>query len=291
MAKWENVNPLNVPGALFVDMTCIDCGTCYHLAKNIFKEQDDRSVVVEQPSSPREWVQAKEAMISCPTNSIGVKNAPVEFREARVQFPLLISGNVYYCGYTSRDSYGASSYFIQRADGNILIDSPRMSALLIEEIEKMGGIKTMILTHQDDVADHALYAETFGCERIIHQDDVNLSTQNVERKLDIKETLIFDHDIKIIPVPGHTKGHIAILYQDSYLFTGDHLFTAENPSRLTASRGVCWYSWTEQIKSTRKLLSENFEWVLPGHGGWGYFPFPTKNNLLEDLVREMERKV
>jgi glyoxylase-like metal-dependent hydrolase (beta-lactamase superfamily II) len=62
-----------------------------------------------------------------------------------------------------------------------------------------------------------------------------------------------------------------------------------NPLRLTASREVCWYSWEEQIEPIKKLLQEKFEWVLPGHGGWGYFPASEKNVFLEELIRRMEK--
>ena len=290
MAKFELSNPYNSPGPLFVDTTCIDCGTCYHLAKNIFVEREDRSIVAEQPENAREWLEAKQAMVSCPTNSIGVKNAPDSFKDAKVQFPMLVAGNIYYCGFTSKDSFGASSYLIQRPEGNILIDSPRFNAALVKEIEELGGIKTMILTHQDDVADHALFAENFKCERILHLSEVNSGTKDVEHKISPTETLELEPGLKIIPVPGHTKGHVAILYQDKYLFTGDHVFVTAEGTELRASRGVCWYSWQEQIESVRKLLSYSFEWVLPGHGGWGYFAPEDIKPALNKLLTSMEKK-
>lgn len=288
MAKSELANSQNVPGPLFVDTTCIDCGTCFHLAPDLFEERLHRSVVQRQPESPHEWVTAKASILSCPTNSIGVVNAPDSFLQAQATFPMLISGNVYYCGFTAKASYGASSYFIQRPEGNILIDSPRFNAALVKELEAMGGVKTMILTHQDDVADHDLFAENFQCERVIHLADVNSDTQDVEKQLEGTEVIQLDPDLKIIPVPGHSKGHIAILYQDKYLFTGDHIFVEANHT-LSASKNVCWYSWPQQIESTKKLLTFSFEWVLPGHGGWGYFPPHEIKPRLLALITEMEK--
>lgn len=290
MAKSELSNPLNSPGPLFVDTTCIDCGTCFHLARTIFDEQHDRSYVMRQPVSTREWVEAKEAMISCPTNSIGVKDAPSEFKDARATFPMLIADHVFYCGYTSRDSYGASSFFIQRPEGNILIDSPRFNAALVKEMEAMGGVSKMILTHQDDVADHDLFAENFKCERIMHTDDVGPSLEAIEVKLSGTDVIVIDHDLKLIPVPGHTKGHMAVLYQDKFLFTGDHIFV-ESDGKLSASHGVCWYSWAQQIESVKKLLGYSFEWVLPGHGGWGYFAPKDIGPAMTDLIASMETKI
>lgn len=61
---------------------------------------------------------------------------------------------VYHLGYHSVQSYGATPYFIKRKDGNIMIDSPRFNSHLADTIEEEGGLKYIILTHKDDVADH-----------------------------------------------------------------------------------------------------------------------------------------
>ncbi len=291
MANFEKNHPLNLAGPLFVDTTCIDCGTCYHLGPEIFKEKKNQSTIAKQPENLNEWSAAKRAMVSCPTNSIGVKAAPEIFKSAEINLPLLISENVYYCGYTSKDSYGASSYLIVRPEGNYLIDSPRFGAHLVSEFEKLGGIHSMFLTHQDDVADHALFAEHFKCQRVIHEADVNGDTQDVEHILKTSELpQDWDHDLKIIPVPGHTRGHIAFLYQNKFLFSGDHIFYDPDSQELTSSKGVCWYSWTEQIKSTKSLLQEDFEWIMPGHGGWGHLGSQQMKHALENLIQKMEQK-
>ena len=44
-------------------------------------------------------------------------------------------------------------------------------APLVTEIEAMGGVRRMFLTHRDDIADHARFAEKFGAERIMHAAD------------------------------------------------------------------------------------------------------------------------
>ncbi|HXH76269.1 MAG TPA: MBL fold metallo-hydrolase [Bacteriovoracaceae bacterium] len=273
-----------------MDTTCIDCGTCFHLAPDFFEEaSDDRSYVKFQPRSGHEWLEAKRALISCPTNSIGVKNAPEEFKEAPIALPLLISGNVYYCGYTSRDSFGASTYFIVRSEGNVLIDSPRFNPALAREFEQMGGIKTMILTHKDDVADHELWARHFGCERVIHEDELDTYTAQVEKILAFNSPLVLDSEITLIPTPGHTKGHITILYQNLYLFTGDHIFFDQQSGNLRASRNVCWYDWQQQILSTEKLLNFSFQWILPGHGGWCRFDGDKMKMAMQELLEGMKK--
>jgi glyoxylase-like metal-dependent hydrolase (beta-lactamase superfamily II)/ferredoxin len=288
MANIKNAHPLNVEGSLFTDTTCIDCGTCFHLGPEIFHEQLDKSVVVKQPHGPKEWQLAKRAILSCPTNSIGVKGAPEDYKFLGTGLPFEIDQEVYYLGYTSRDSFGASAYLIKRPEGNILVDSPRFHPWLVKEIEAMGGVKFMFLTHQDDVADHQQFHDHFQAQRIIHAKDLSEDTAECEIILQGEESIQFEADLKIIMTPGHSKGHMNLLYKNMFLFTGDHIFVDQDLNTLTSSRGVCWYSWPEQIRSTEKLLSEKFQWVLPGHGGWGYFGVEGAIQNLKSLINVMK---
>lgn len=124
----------------------------------------------------------------------------------------------------------------------------------------------MYLTHRDDVADHQKYHEYFGCDRIIHKDEVSSGTRDVEIQLTGREPYQLASNLLIIPVPGHTRGHTVLLYRNKFLFTGDHLAWDHEEYVLAGFPDVCWYSWSELIKSTRQLTNYSFEWVLPGHG-------------------------
>jgi glyoxylase-like metal-dependent hydrolase (beta-lactamase superfamily II) len=123
----------------------------------------------------------------------------------------------------------------------------------------------MVLSHRDDVADHAAFARRFGCARVMHADDAGRAMP-VERYITGEGPVALDEELVAIPVPGHTRGSIALLYRDSFLFTGDHLWWDEDLGRLDAGRDVCWWSWTEQLRSVERLRDYQFEWVLPGHG-------------------------
>jgi glyoxylase-like metal-dependent hydrolase (beta-lactamase superfamily II)/ferredoxin len=250
--------PENAPGELFVDETCIDCDTCRELAPETFGSRSNgQSIVTTQPQSSGEWTRALQAVVSCPTASIGAERSA---KEAARELPAEIAKGVFRCGYSSEDSYGAQSYFLQREDGNILIDSPRAAAPLVKRLAELGGVSKMFLTHRDDVADHAAFRKRFGCERIIQQDDDTIGA----------EVLLGDEPRELgkgllaIPVPGHTRGSCVLLVDQKWLFTGDHLWG--DGSRLEMGRNVCWYSWPEQKRSLQKLIAYRFEHVLPGHG-------------------------
>jgi glyoxylase-like metal-dependent hydrolase (beta-lactamase superfamily II)/ferredoxin len=266
MAHLNQRRAENVSGDFYVDSSCIDCDTCRWMVPEVFSSVGEQSAVYHQPANELERMRSLQALLACPTASIGTIEKPQDIKEAQQSFPLPVAANIYHCGYHAENSYGAASYLIKRPEGNILVDSPRFTPPLVKRLEEMGSIRYMYLTHRDDVADHQKYAEHFKCERILHQDDINQDTRDVEIQLTGNEPYQLTSDLLIIPVPGHSKGHTVLLYNNQFLFTGDHLAWSTSREQLVAFRDVCWYSWKEQLKSMQKLANYSFEWVLPGHG-------------------------
>jgi glyoxylase-like metal-dependent hydrolase (beta-lactamase superfamily II) len=123
----------------------------------------------------------------------------------------------------------------------------------------------------------------------MHSRDIGHGTRDVERRIDGDEAVALAPDLLAIPVPGHTRGSLALLYREEFLFTGDHLWGSEDAGRLEAGRSVCWYSWAEQTRSMEKLLDFRFEWVLPGHGPRFRAPASRMRVELERLVARMKR--
>ena len=286
MASTTRAYPENVAGNFFVDDTCIDCDQCRQIAPAVFKEESDHSVVYRQPDSVAEEHRAAKALVACPTGSIGARRK-IDSRAAAASYPEQIEENVYFCGYASENSYGASSYLILQPEGNVLIDSPRFARTLIRRIEEMGGVSLMLFSHRDDVADHEKFHEHFGCPRVIHRADARGIAN--EQLLEGEEPVSLDRDLLAIPVPGHTRGHVVFLYRNKFLFTGDHLAWSDNRSGLIAFRSVAWYSWPEQTKSMKRLLDFPFEWVLPGHGRRAHHPQAAMRQYLIECIEWMER--
>lgn len=257
----------NVPGDFFVDSTCIDCDACRQIAPETFAEDGEYSIVYHQPQSTKDTKRALMALVACPTGSIGT----TEHHDAHIgidAYPSLMVENIYFCGFTAESSFGAWSYLIVRPEntgGNVLIDCPRFATQLVKKLEAMGGVRTMFLTHRDDVADHERFAKHFGCERVMHADD-GAQRLNVEKIIRTDKPHALDDELLAVPVPGHTRGHTVLLYQNKFLFTGDHLAWSPRRNTLIAFRDACWYSWEMQTRSMEKLLDYKFEWVLPGHG-------------------------
>jgi glyoxylase-like metal-dependent hydrolase (beta-lactamase superfamily II) len=91
-----------------------------------------------------------------------------------------------------------------------------------------------------------------------------------------------------IPVAGHTKGSVVYLFDNRCLFTGDSLAWSFEAGDLMAWPEFCWYSWTEQIKSLKKLFDYSFEWVCAGHGGSKGLPAAEMNRRLRAMIGRLE---
>ncbi|HET6677537.1 MAG TPA: MBL fold metallo-hydrolase [Nitrospira sp.] len=255
----------NVQGNFFVDATCINCDTCRQLAPDSFQEVGECSAVVIQPVGDEGLHRAYQALLACPVGSIGTQRSDkTRLQQAMSSFPLLIEGGVFYCGFNSQKSFGANSYFIRHSDGNWLIDSPRYLKHLVDALERMGGLRYIFLTHEDDVADAARYAARFGATRIIHRADAE-AMPDAEWIVDGSDSIPLAPQFNLIPVPGHTPGSSALLYDQQFLFTGDHLWWDPETRSLQAPQRLVWRS-RAMVQSLEKLLGDQFEWVLPGHG-------------------------
>src|SRR5688500_7217213 len=270
MANPNKRVPENAPGDFFVDSTCIDCDACRQIAPAVFGQAEATSFVHTQPVSAPDRRQALRALLACPTGSIGCLGGD-DVKAVMQDFPLVVEGPVYYCGYNSPKSYGGNSYFVRHPAGNWLSDSSKFVTPLVRQLEALGGVAHSFLTHRDDVADAERFAGHFQSRRIIHRDELS-SQPGAEVVLEGPGPWQLAPGFLAIPTPGHTKGHCVLLFRGRFLFTGDHLDWDRDARQLSASEDYCWYSWPQQAESMRRLADHRFEWVLPGHGQKVHLP-------------------
>ena len=157
----------NADGEFFVDANCINCGVSRHYAPNTFGGDGINAFVKKQPSVQAETLAAQRAQLACPVATIGTATKH-DLSAARQSFPFSLADNIFVNGYNDRSSYGARSFFIRGDNENWMVDAPRFTTHLVDNIEAMGGLDYIFLTHRDDVADAEKYAAHFGARRVIH---------------------------------------------------------------------------------------------------------------------------
>ncbi|MCE9595878.1 MAG: MBL fold metallo-hydrolase [Planctomycetes bacterium] len=273
----------NVAGDFFVDSTCIDCDTCRWLAPATFDASGEQSRVHRQPANEAERFAAELALVACPTGSIGTATHH-DLKLATEAFPLVVEDEVHHLGFHAEASFGAASYLIVRERGNVLVDVPRWNAGLVKRIEALGGVRTLFLTHIDDVADQARFAAHFGAERVMHSGD---AVAGIERVIEGVEPVALDDDLVVVPTPGHTAGSACLIHRAKFLFSGDHVAWSRSREHVYAFRSACWYDWPTQIESMERLAAFDFEWILPGHGTRCRFERPRMKSEMARCVAWM----
>jgi hypothetical protein len=92
-----------------------------------------------------------------------------ELREAQDGMPIPVEGcpGIYHCGYHSENSFGATSYLLVRGNGlgNIMMDCPRFNPKLAKNIEALGGVEHIVLSHmcESDLHTAACSLPSRGC--------------------------------------------------------------------------------------------------------------------------------
>lgn len=256
-------HPANAPGSWFVDTACVDCDASRQVAPALFERRDRQSVVARQPATAEDERSMWLAALACPTRSI--RSDPPR-RRPRGLYPLELADGVHYCGHNTEASFGANAFFAVRTGGNLLIDSPRFTPELVDAFAAAGGIGHVLLTHRDDVADADRYAERFGARVWIHQADRSAApyATDVVAGLDPVEV---QAGVQLVPIPGHTRGSVAFVLDDRFLFSGDSLFWHRRRGDLAVHERFTWYSLPAQIESLARLAElAQFSYVLAGHG-------------------------
>src|SRR6266704_2892055 len=163
MAKLSERNPASAPGDWYIDRRA-----SREVAPGLIVHRKGKSVFARQPAGEDEERAAWRAVLVCPTASVGTGSHRAQPPDL---FPQELAPGVYRCGYNAESSFGAHSYFVRRAEGNLLVDSPRHVKKLVQKLEDLGGVNDILLSHQDDVADAGRYAKHFNARVWIHQDD------------------------------------------------------------------------------------------------------------------------
>ncbi|MDR3506548.1 MAG: MBL fold metallo-hydrolase [Caulobacteraceae bacterium] len=249
--------------AWHVNSRCINCMASRTMAPALIKEVGNRSVFVRQPATAEEETAAWRALQVCPTAAV---EAPSYLAKPRDLFPQDLGEGVFRLGYNAKSSYGAHSYFGVVDDVRFMVDAPRWSAHLASWIDGKDGLDHILLTHRDDVADAARYAKHFGARVWIHEADADSAPFATDVMRGGNPPAPFPA-MKVLGVPGHTRGSVMYLLNDHTLFTGDSLAWDPERDALNGHREFCWHDWATQLASLSKLREQTFSRVLAGHGG------------------------
>jgi glyoxylase-like metal-dependent hydrolase (beta-lactamase superfamily II) len=186
----------------------------------------------------------------------------------------------------------------------ILIDTgrPGQGKGILNDLKSMDiepqNIKHILITHHDvdHVGGAAFLQQATGAKVWASKEDIPYINGEKNREgikrlvsfiMKVKKPEIINsyhkdqkiEDIEIIPTPGHTPGHVCLLY-NNVLFVGDLFRTSKG--KLSPMKS--FMNWNDSIlkESIRKIDNFDFEWICPAHGE----PI-KKDGQLEDYIKNI----
>jgi hypothetical protein len=116
------------------------------------------------------------------------------------------------------------AFLLRREEGNVLVYSVKGLASDAGMIEDLGGISRHYLNHRHEAS---FASDWLDAPLFVHERE----RESVERAYPVRGTFsrrhMLDHDLEVIPTPGHTPGATAYLWESGehrILFTGDTIY-------------------------------------------------------------------
>lgn len=131
---------------------------------------------------------------------------------------------------TENPSWLSNAYLIAEGPGGkgVLVDGNGVVDPLVDRVESDGITITHILNthhHADHVVDNVDYKERFGAPVLAHELTAKSLGDQVDETIQGGDVIRSgDLEIKVIETPGHCKGHLAFLIDDTDCLTADLIF-------------------------------------------------------------------
>ena len=185
------------------------------------------------------------------------------------------------------------AYLIRRESGNLLIYRSAALERDAEEIHDLGGVSRQYLNHHHEASPACDWAASeFDAPLHIHEKDAPPASEVCDVAATFSERHRLDEDFEVIPIPGHTGGATAFLWDSGrhrVLFTGDTVFFGRGGWRAAVLDGVS--DREKYIESLELLRALDFDLLVPGIASAGdpYYEFVEKAEAEQRIGAIIER--
>ena len=185
------------------------------------------------------------------------------------------------------------AYLLQRERGNLLVYRSEALEQDGEALEDLGGISRQYLNHHHEASPACDWvANTFDAPLHVHENDAAAVAEICNVGATFSERHKLGEDFEVIPIPGHTSGATAFLWdsgQHRVLFTGDTIFFGRSKWRAAVLDGVS--DRERYIESLGLIRSLDFDLILPGIAiaGRPYYSFTDRAEATQQIDAILER--
>jgi len=184
------------------------------------------------------------------------------------------------------------AFLLQRERGNLLVYRSGMLERDVE-INALGGISRQYLNHHHEASPACDWvAQTFNAPLHVHEKEAPSVSEICHVAETFSERHHLDEDFEIIPVPGHTSGATAFLWdtgQHRCLFTGDTIFFPQGKWVAAVLAGVS--DRERYIESLELIRTLDFDLIVPGIAAASqpYYAFVEKGEAERRIGEILER--
>jgi len=150
---------------------------------------------------------------------------------------------------------------LEREPGNLLVYATPTVGPAAPDIEALGGVAQQYLNHWHEAA---FAGDGIDAPLLIHADD--RAAAEASRTVDqtFSERTVLDGDFELIPIPGHTPGATAFLWdsgEQRILFTGDSVYLRDGEWVVAVLEGTS--DRAAYIESLELLRGLEFDALVP----------------------------
>jgi len=188
------------------------------------------------------------------------------------------------------------AFLLQRERGNLLIYRSAALEQDVAAVNDLGGISRQYLNHHHEASPACDWvARTFDAPLHVHEKDAPSVSEICNVSATFSERHHAGGDFEIVPIPGHTEGATAFLWdtrEHRVLFTGDTIFFVRGRWRAAVLEGVS--DRERYIESLELIRSLDFDLVVPGiaPAGEPYCEFVEKaeaERLIDEILERVRR--
>jgi glyoxylase-like metal-dependent hydrolase (beta-lactamase superfamily II) len=185
------------------------------------------------------------------------------------------------------------AFLLQRERGNLLVYRSEALERDVEAVGDLGGISRQYLNHHHEASPACDWvANTFDAPLHVHEEDAAAAAEICNVDATFSERHKLDEDFEVIPIPGHTNGATAFLWdsgQHRALFTGDTIFFGQGKWRAAVLDGVS--DRERYIESLELIRSLDFDLIVPGIAvaGRPYYSFTDRAEATQHIDAVLER--
>lgn len=161
------------------------------------------------------------------------------------------------------------TYLIELSDKVLLFDIPTYDDKVKDFIQSFHKPAIAIISHGScGIEDGTIWQKEIALKVYAHKEDENHPWLRMKPDVFFTDLPIFDENIEVIHVPGHSAGSICVLEKNTHsLFSGDTIYGNKKGAirDFTQESQAAYENLEERINSCKKLLNYEFNNVYPFH--------------------------